>query len=246
MIRLYDGNNQFRIRLETDPTGLTVRNFYNEVMSCQDLVVFCWDGFDCNKRRRDLYPKYKVGRQPPADRVFESMKLFKQVLKMSNAIQVEVPRYEADDLIATLALKYQYHDRVHIYSNDGDFVQLVNARVGVERGEFKGGIDPKYVRLYKTLVGDSTDKIGGIRLFGDEAWAEADKEAWTAYIAGTGPRPPVKKSVGKWLDENHQTLLNMWTITGFFTIPAEEIQQGTHVGVPARDKVEEILRSFWL
>ena len=130
--------------------------------------------------RDEKYAEYKAHRPPPAD------ELISQIIEAHNLFNsfgirtFEKPRYEADDLIATLAIKFKDVPdlQVVILTGDRDTLQLVEGdklvvktfNKGVsdttiyneERVIEKYGLPPKKLIDYKALVGDSSDNIKGV------------------------------------------------------------------------------------
>ncbi len=86
---------------------------------------------------------------------------------------------EADDVIAFLSkeLTSNKANKAYIVSADNDFLQLVEENISVYRPiekEFftpklvkeKYGVHPNNFILYKTLMGDASDKVGGVKGLG--------------------------------------------------------------------------------
>ena len=257
MLQLIDANNEYRRRLEVDASGLTIRNLLDEVdlmTRSKDVVVLVWDGFDCNKRRRDIYPAYKSKRKAGlnAENIFASIKFCKELLKYTAAIQVEVPGYEADDVIATLTEQYMGHMPIRIVSNDGDYLQL---GVPTTR-ETDYGVPANLIRLYKTCVGDPSDNIPGIRGFGAKTWETVDKALLEDAVLGaiySRPNAPtlydvpnVPKTSANWFHNNVDEMIQMWTIVGFIPVPKVDIEINSTVGKPHRPAIEAALREFML
>ena len=245
-MRVIDGNNYFRRMLEADPSGLVIRNLYNETQASPRTVFWVWDGNGGVKRRKDIYPAYKDGRQRAAESVYASMKLLKQVLCMSKAISIEVPGYEADDVIAAIAKTAK--PPIEIESNDSDFLQLTTLP-GVTTTRHKGPAAPHLIRLFKTLVGDASDSVKGVPGFGEKTWERANHEVLLAYVAfGRGglhnaQLPPKPRA---WMEAHPAELKILWQIVGFFDVPQADLQKSIKVGVPNQPAVEEILGRFFL
>ena len=104
-----------------------------------------------------------------------------QYLKCLPVKVVSFPKVEADDIIAYLAkkLESQYNSKAFIVSSDRDFIQLVTNNIVVYRPiekdfytpetvKEKFGIPAKNFILYKTLLGDSSDMIKGIKGLGEK------------------------------------------------------------------------------
>ncbi len=142
-------------------------------------VVVAWDGQNAKLRRRAYLPGYKAGRDKhPA--VSEQLNIARQsctsMLMDLGATVVEQSGMEADDVIGYLCATAR--DQVNVVcTDDGDLNVLVDDNTHVWRlGELDknpyGPFPHKYIRLYKTLVGDSGDKIPGAYKFGDTAWLD--------------------------------------------------------------------------
>lgn len=89
----------------------------------------------CDNRnywRRELFPQYKAGRKKTRDAsghdwnsIFECLHKIKEELKEHSPYKVvDVDTAEADDIIATLTIRYSAHQKVMILSSDKDFAQL--------------------------------------------------------------------------------------------------------------------------
>ena len=98
---------------------------------------------------------------------------------------VELPGFEADDLIATYArLAREAGARVTIVSSDKDLMQLVvdgkvelldtmkNKRIGSAEVIEKFGVPPEKVIEVQALAGDSSDNVPGVRGIGVKTAAE--------------------------------------------------------------------------
>lgn len=82
--------------------------------------------------RRDVFPNYKFNRRKSREAsgldwktIFECLNKVKQELKENSHYKIiDVHGAEADDVIATLSIKYSQKDKILILSSDKDFVQL--------------------------------------------------------------------------------------------------------------------------
>jgi len=234
MLRLIDGQNFMRRRLDSDLTGLVPRNIFS---NAKDTDLWVWDAPDGNARRRSIYPEYKMGRPKTPDDIRATVQFVKELLVHTSAMQVTVPGYEADDVIATFAKSVS---ECHIVSNDSDYLAL-----GVPcDAKPIPGVEPKYVRLYKTLVGDSADNIPGLKGFGPKSFEKIDKEyVQRIFTHGAYYMLDDDPARQKILD-NFFELHRYWQITGFFDVPLDQIQQHLSVGVPNFDKGDAMLRSY--
>lgn len=123
--------------------------------------------------RSDIYPNYKANRPPAPEDLVPQFPLTRDATRAFNLACIEEVGYEADDIIATLAVKARNAGaRVTIISSDKDLMQLVgngiemldamkNKRIGFEQVEEKFGVGPERVIDVQSLAGDSVDNVPG-------------------------------------------------------------------------------------
>lgn len=254
-LHIYDGNQQFRAKFETNGTIRDII-FEMNMMPMNDVIIWVFDGYGAKERRRKHYPDYKVGRQKAPDAFYHTMDLFKQILRHTRCMSVCVPTWEADDVIGTLVKMYVGSaGEIKIHSNDGDFLQLCDGKLVSMPGRNEyPDTDWLEVRLYKTLVGDKSDKIKGIPQFGDKAWEHCDRERWLQYFT-EGYEPHWDSEAGSfnlvsrnipWVKENEAVLKAMWEITGLYVVPEDEIMKNLVVGVKDDRAYNAALKDFML
>lgn len=144
-------------------------------------VIMVFEGKSAKKQRMMISPTYKAkkpGEEKPLEYYEQLQHLqdkLKQVFHDLGALAVQQDFVEADDILAWLA-KNMEEDLV-IATNDGDMLALVGtneygSQIHVLRdGELDinkyGAFDFQLIPVYKSLVGDSSDKIKGCPGFGD-------------------------------------------------------------------------------
>lgn len=170
MIYIIDALFHVRRELERDVTGRAPRRIINDMLATQagDVNIWCWDGAGAKKRRQAIFPAYKSKRLPHPDNIWPMVNLLREGLAFTPSVQITVPTYEADDVIATIVRAYPVTNK-HIRSQDRDLSQLFD---GHTSADFTTELPPDDVRLYKTLVGDASDNIPGVKLFGQKGWAQ--------------------------------------------------------------------------
>ena len=86
-------------------------------------------------RREDLpqrlYPEYKAHRPPAPEDLVPQFPLVREATKAFGVPCIELPGYEADDLIAAYACHVRERGEVVIVSSDKDLMQLVGERVSM-------------------------------------------------------------------------------------------------------------------
>ena len=123
--------------------------------------------------RNDLYDQYKANRDEMPEDLRPQMPLTREATRAFNIACEEIDGYEADDIIATLAVQArEAGGSVTIISSDKDLMQLVGDGVDmfdamknrtIDRdGVFeKFGVFPERVVDVQALAGDSVDNVPG-------------------------------------------------------------------------------------
>ncbi|HEY3949721.1 DNA polymerase I [Phenylobacterium sp.] len=125
--------------------------------------------------RNKLYDRYKAHRPPPPEDLVPQFPLVREATRAFGVPCLELPGYEADDLIAAYACKVRdIGGEVVIVSSDKDLMQLVGPRVSMldtmktpnlvirEPQVFdKFGVTPDKVVDVQALCGDSVDNVPG-------------------------------------------------------------------------------------
>ena len=159
----------------------------------QVYVVF--DGAGSANNRKNIMPEYKSGRdlqritnwdafddlEDEHDAKVDQMVRIIQYLKTLPVKTCSIDKVEADDIIAYFSkiIPQKPEDKVFIVSSDKDFIQLVNENVIVYRPmekEYyteqtvidKYKMSPKNFILHKTLLGDNSDKVKGVKGLGEK------------------------------------------------------------------------------
>lgn len=261
MIHIYDGNNvRMRAMTQVKAAGadpLSLRQVYEDMATPvnNDAHIWCWDGFNHNQRRKEIYPLYKAQREPVAEDMFAQIKLFKELLTYTPTLQIECEGWEGDDIVATVAREAARRgNKVTCYSNDLDYLQLERNPLIKIIGIGKKPCEPRWVCLFKALVGDPADNIKGVPGFGPGAWAALYDDLDQVEMALRHDNPkglsglPFSNKVFRWLQEpeNFEQVRNMFTITHLFTVPDDELQKGLKQGTSDRTKAEDLLGRYFL
>lgn len=257
MIHLYDANNVLQRTMNTIGTGhISLRSWYLRMQSGrQGEHIWVWDGHKHNDRRRQVYPEYKANRTPPAENVFAHIQLFKQLVLLTPASRIIVDGWEADDVIATLAMNLCPEVQVTVHTNDMDYAQLEHPNIRLNGVNTKG-VPARMVPLYKAVVGDPSDNIAGIPGFGAKTWATFLFHAplvFEAFMQGKfdvllDPSLGLSKRITAWLetDDNLALVGRMFRITQFMAVPNEEISNGIRFGSPDPTQAEAMLKELFL
>lgn len=145
--------------------------------------------FDMSRRsfRTEIYPEYKAGRKPTPPEFPAQLPLIKQLLDLLGVTRLELPDYEADDILASLArVGSEDGYRVKIVTGDRDAFQLINSQVTViypgKAGQERE-LDPKTVEEnylvpperypeLAALTGEQADNLPGVAGVGPKTAAQ--------------------------------------------------------------------------
>ena len=127
--------------------------------------------------RHEAYKEYKAQREETPEVIRESVPIIKSIIEAYNIPILEVPFYEADDVIGTLAKKASKEFEVFMMTPDKDYGQLVDDNIfiykpkygssefqvlGVEEVKEKYELkDPLQMIDLLGLMGDKSDNIPG-------------------------------------------------------------------------------------
>ena len=127
--------------------------------------------------RHEEYEQYKAQREATPEDIRKSIPIIKEVVEAYNIPVLEVPGFEADDVIGTLAVKAEKKGfETYMLTPDKDYGQLVSEHIYMYRPKHTGGyevmgpgeVKNKYgleshlqVVDLLGLMGDSSDNIPG-------------------------------------------------------------------------------------
>ena len=134
--------------------------------------------------RHEAYEQYKAQRQETPEDIRWAVPRIKQLLEAMNIPVLDVPGYEADDVIGTLAHKAEENGfEVYMATPDKDYGQLVTENIWMYRPRHTGGFEKlgpqevceKYGLTHQSqvidllgLMGDSSDNIPGCKGVGEK------------------------------------------------------------------------------
>ena len=135
--------------------------------------------------RHELYPEYKANRSETPEDIIIATPYIKRILEAMRIPVLEIPGYEADDVIGTLSVKASQEGfEVYMVTPDKDYGQLVQPHVQickqqkssddvviVDMAKIKenyGVDDPKLIADILALWGDASDNIPGIPGIGEK------------------------------------------------------------------------------
>lgn len=195
---LVDGNNLlFRSYYATAYTGNTMKNskgfptnalfgfvnMMNKIIT-EENPKYIMVAFDIGKTfRHEKYVDYKGGRNETPDDLKKQFPVAKEILTAMGITYLEKEGYEADDIIGTYSrMVDEYEDfEATIVSSDKDLLQLISDDVCVKLLKTKDSVrmtSDKFFEVYgikpirmvdlKSLMGDASDNIPGVKGVGEK------------------------------------------------------------------------------
>lgn len=214
----------------TAPDGKIVNAVYGFASVLMNIVaqerptylVVCWDTPEPTYRHT-ANPEYKAQRVEQPDAFYEQFPLVHKVIEAFGGANVELPGYEADDLLATLATSFAKEKiDVTILTSDRDVWQLIAPHIRVmafKKGvtetmiydekslQEQTGLRPDQIVDYKALRGDSSDNLKGVPGIGEKTATElllAYQNLEGVFAAAKDASSKMSASVRKKLIEGEQ------------------------------------------
>ncbi len=138
--------------------------------------------------RHELYTEYKAHRKPMPDELAAQLPVIDVFVETSGLRTVALAGYEADDVMATLAMQAKAKGmQVFIVTRDKDMMQLVDDQIflfdlgknnqgsdimGVKEVKQKMGVPPTKIVDYLSLIGDASDNVPGVAKIGPKTAVE--------------------------------------------------------------------------
>ena len=134
--------------------------------------------------RHMMFEQYKANRKETPPDLVKQLPHIRKVISALHIKVFEMPGYEADDIIGTIAKRAASEgSNVYIVTADKDMLQLVDDKVKVydpmkdrllDRAYVmeKFGVGPQRVTEYMALTGDAADNIPGVKGIGEKTAKE--------------------------------------------------------------------------
>ncbi len=146
-------------------------------------VAVCFDS-PARTERHELFEGYKAQRPETPSELVVQLPYIRNIISAFHIKAFEVPGYEADDVIGTIARKAAVEgNKVFIVTADKDMLQLVDDSIQIydpmkervldtEYVRERFGVGPERVTEFMALTGDAVDNIPGIKGVGEKTAKE--------------------------------------------------------------------------
>jgi DNA polymerase I len=200
------------------------------------------------------YKGYKANRTAMPEDLVQQVPYIRRALEAYRIPILELVRFEADDLIGTLARKAaEASHPVYVVSSDKDMMQLVNDKVQIlnppkdnlicdaAKVEEILGVPPERVVDVMALRGDSIDNIPGAPGIGDKGSVEIIRRFGTVEQALERAGEVEKKTYRESLLNNRETILFSKSMATIDTnVPVELDVEAMRAGEPDVDALRAL------
>jgi DNA polymerase I len=200
------------------------------------------------------YKGYKANRAAMPEDLAQQVPYIRRALEAYRIPILEIARFEADDVIGTLARKAaEASHPVYVVSSDKDMMQLVNDKVQIlnppkdnlicDRAKVEEilGVPPERVVDVMALRGDSIDNIPGAPGIGDKGSVEIIKRFGTVEQALEHAAEVERKTYRESLLNNRDTVLFSKSMATIDTnVPVELDVKAMRAGEPDVDALRSL------
>jgi len=219
--------------------------------------------FDCGRDtfRAKAYPEYKAHRQTMPDSLRDQMKLLVEGIKDLDIPIYQMPGFEADDVIGTIAERArELGHKVLILTGDQDSFQLLDKQNHIsvimpQKGELleydrnrvhdKLGVWPEQIADYKGLSGDTSDNIPGVKGVGEKTAVKLLEQYGSVENVLDHLDEISSKSLKEKLESDREMAIkSKFLATIDRNVPIEFDFEHTHLTMPDLEKLTNFLKDM--
>ncbi len=227
---LIDGNSYFyrayhAIRGLTNSKGFptnAIYGFTNMILKIirekkPDAIAVVFDS-PVPTERHKIYEKYKAQRPETPNDLIVQIPHIKEIIRAFNITAFEMPGYEADDIICTIAKKAASQNiNVFVLSGDKDMMQVVGNGIKIydpmkdliiDENHIKErfGVPPERLSEIMAITGDAIDNIPGVKGIGEKTAKELLLKAGSLEKLLDHPEKIDKKRLRKMIEDNIENI----------------------------------------
>ena len=215
--------------------------------------------FDAARKtfRNEIYSDYKANRSEAPDDLAPQFEYIRKSVVAFNLPSVDLPNYEADDLIATYIEKILAKGaKVTIVSSDKDLMQLYRKDVRIfdpMKNKFitpedivtKFGVGPEKVIDVQSLAGDSSDNVPGVPGIGIKTAAELiNKYGTLEKLLDNAQEIKQNKRRETLIENKDKAIISKKLVTLMKDVPVERKIEEFHLKEIDKDKLYKFLREM--
>lgn len=209
--------------------------------------------------RHSQYEEYKAHRKPMPDELIGQISKIKAIVEGYRIPMLEIPGFEADDAIASLAERMKKDFDVFIVSPDKDILQMIQPGIRVipnpsdekildENAVIENfGVPPRKIRDLLALMGDASDNIPGIPKIGPKSAAALLEEFDS--VEEIFQKAWIQTKKGKILKENllkheQDAFLSKKLATLCLDCPIDFSLESAQIQLPDKEKLAKLFQEF--
>ncbi|MDB4231721.1 DNA polymerase I [Candidatus Pelagibacter sp.] len=215
--------------------------------------------FDAARKtfRNEIYSDYKANRSEAPDDLAPQFEYIRKSVVAFNLPSVDLPNYEADDLIATYVDQILAKGaKVTIVSSDKDLMQLYRKDVRIfdpMKNKFitpedivnKFGVGPEKVIDVQSLAGDSSDNVPGVPGIGVKTAAELiNKYGTLEKLLDNAKEIKQNKRRETLIENKDKAIISKKLVTLMKDAPVERKIEEFHLKEIDKDKLHKFLREM--
>ncbi|MDA9996762.1 DNA polymerase I [Candidatus Pelagibacter sp.] len=215
--------------------------------------------FDAARKtfRNEIYSDYKANRSEAPDDLAPQFEYIRKSVVAFNLPSVDLPNYEADDLIATYVEQILAKGaKVTIVSSDKDLMQLYRKDVRIfdpMKNKFitsedivtKFGVGPEKVIDVQSLAGDSSDNVPGVPGIGVKTAAELiNKYGTLEKLLDKAQEIKQNKRRETLIENKDKAIISKKLVTLMKDAPVERKIEEFHLKEIDKDKLYKFLREM--
>ncbi|MDA7470275.1 DNA polymerase I [Candidatus Pelagibacter ubique] len=215
--------------------------------------------FDAARKtfRNEIYSDYKANRSEAPDDLAPQFEYIRKSVVAFNLPPVDLPNYEADDLIATYVEQILAKGaKVTIVSSDKDLMQLYRKDVRIfdpMKNKFitpedivtKFGVGPEKVIDVQSLAGDSSDNVPGVPGIGVKTAAELiNKYGTLEKLLDNAQEIKQNKRRETLIENKDKAIISKKLVTLMKDAPVERKLEEFHLKKIDKDKLYKFLREM--
>jgi DNA polymerase I len=215
--------------------------------------------FDAARKtfRNEIYSDYKANRSEAPDDLAPQFEYIRKSVVAFNLPSVDLPNYEADDLIATYVEQILAKGaKVTIVSSDKDLMQLYRKDVRIfdpMKNKFitpedivtKFGVGPEKVIDVQSLAGDSSDNVPGVPGIGIKTAAELiNKYGTLEKLLDNAQEIKQNKRRETLIENKDKAIISKKLVTLMKDVPVERKIEEFHLKDIDKDKLYKFLREM--
>jgi len=215
--------------------------------------------FDAARKtfRNEIYPDYKANRSEAPDDLAPQFEYIRKSVVAFNLPAVDLPNYEADDLIATYVDQILSKGaKVTIVSSDKDLMQLYKKDVRLfdpMKNKFitqedivtKFGVGPEKVIDVQSLAGDSSDNVPGVPGIGVKTAAELiNKYGTLEKLLNNAHEIKQNKRRETLIENKDKAIISKKLVTLMKDVPVERKIEEFQLKKIDKDKLYKFLREM--